>query len=100
MNRKIITVLTAIPLSVAAGIASAETPTQLSDKQMDGVTAGALSAGAVLLSATAMGGANALAFTHGATAVTQTPIPIPTPLGPYVLQQGAVVAVGLSVSSN
>jgi hypothetical protein len=99
MNRKIITVLAAIPLSIAAGIASAETPAPLSDKQMDQVTAGALSAGAVLLSAAAVG-TNALAFTTGATVVTQTPTPIATPLGPYVLQQGAVVSYGISVSSN
>jgi len=100
MNRKVFGALAAASLFALTGAASAQEMARLSDADMDSVTAGALSAAALLLSATATGSTLAVAATAGTAAILQSPVVVPTPLGPVTLQAGAVATLATAVSSN
>jgi hypothetical protein len=87
-------------LSVSA-MAFAGEPLQLSDQQMDNVTAGAAGGISVLLSATSLGGTGGnLADTTAIASITQTPFVITTPVGPVTLQNALSMATASSTSSN
>lgn len=90
----------ALPLLVAAHIASAGEPLKLSNTQMDAVTAGSVSGVLVQLSAAASGTPQAFTQTAAKAQILQTAVPIATPLGPVTLHAGAVAAIAASVSSD
>lgn len=97
---KLTAAFAAIPLMALASVASAGEPLQLSNAQMDTVTAGSVSAVALLLSAAASGTPNAFTNTTGLASIIQTPVVIMTPLGPFTLSQGTVMGSASSTSSN
>jgi hypothetical protein len=90
----------AFPLLVAAPLAWAGQPLQLSNTQMDTVTAGSVSGVLVQLSAAASGTPQAFTQTAAQAQILQTPVLIPTPLGPVTLSAGTVAAVAQSISSD
>lgn len=97
---KPIAAVAALPLLVAAQIAMAGEPQQLSNAQMDTVTAGSASGALIQLSAIATGTPQAFTETAGQAQIIQTPVLIPTPLGPVTLHAGTVMAIGGSISSD
>jgi hypothetical protein len=90
---KIIAAIAAFALLGLATLAYAQEPVQLSEQQMDSVTAGAITGGVVNLGAFATG-RNAATETAGFAFATQLPI------HHSHLTFGVVVAGGSSVSSN
>ncbi len=89
-----------LPLLVAAHVATAGAPVPLSNAQMDAVTAGSASGALVQLAASASGTPQAFTQTAAQAQIIQTPVLIPTPLGPVTLSAGTVWAIGASISSN
>lgn len=97
---KLVAALAAAPLLVAAQLAAAGEPLQLTNAQMDNVTAGSASGALIELSAAASGTPQAFTETAAAAKITQTPVVFLTPLGPVKLSAGAVMAIGASVSAD
>lgn len=97
---KHVAALAAAPLLVAAQLAAAGEPLQLTNAQMDTVTAGSASGALIELSAAASGTPQAFTETAAEAQIIQTPVLIPTPLGPVRLSVGTVMAIGASVSSD
>jgi hypothetical protein len=97
---KHVAAIAALPLLVAAHVASAGEPLQLNNTQMDAVTAGSASGALIQLAASASGTPQAFTETAAQAQIIQTPVLIPTPLGPVTLRAGAVVAIGASISSD
>lgn len=98
--KKFLATLVVLPVLGLAGAAFAAEPVQLSNSQMDNVTAGAASGALLLLTAAASGTANALTDTAGAATILQAPVVFVTPLGNVSLLAGAVTVAGSSASSN
>jgi hypothetical protein len=92
MKKMLRAVALAVPFALAAGLASADEPMQLTDNQLDGVSAGALSA--AYAHALAAGPNNALAATKTFTASAQ--------IAPsYVVELSRVVPTGsLALSAS
>ena len=98
--KKLFAAIAVVPLLGLATAAMAAEPMQLTNSQMDKVTAGSASGALVLLSAMASGTSNALTDTSGGATIVQSPVVFMTPLGNVTLFSGAVLTAGSSTSSN
>lgn len=93
---KLIAALAAVSMLGFAANAFAGEPVQLTNQQMDSVTAGSISGFVVNLSAFATGGYVAATETKGAAGIVQIPVKV----GPVFLSGGAAWGYGSSISTN
>lgn len=98
--KKLFAVLATVSALALAPAAFAAEPMQLSNQQMDTVTAGAVSGALITLIATAMGGEQAVTNTVAAATITQAPVTIHTTVGNITVNAGTVLTAGFSLSSN
>jgi hypothetical protein len=98
--KKLFAAIAVVPLLGLATAAMAAEPVQLTNAQMDKVTAGSASGALILLSAMASGTSNALSQTQAAATITQSNVVFVTPFGNVSLSAGTVLATGASTSAN
>jgi hypothetical protein len=96
--KKLFAAVAALPF--LSGAALAGQPVQLSNAQMDGVTAGAAGGILVTLGAEASGTLNALANTQFTAQILQSPVVITDTFGSVTLLNGASQVTFSSTSSD